>query len=348
MVLQNQARRDCCLAVRSLAVVTGLLCCLALAGCGSGVANLLPGATKPAAGVPSGPTLGYVFSPTDGTLRAMLGVKGSSQFSASIVPAGVYVAGEASTASSTALLEDASGSLFAFDLPLSQPLHVADGLPANAHIAFSSSGTTAIAYGAGSSTISLITGLPATPQVKTVSVPAGSSLLSAIVSNAGTIVMASSGTPIAISALSASGQLSRLSTVAAIGGLNFLPNSDSVLIADSSANTVSLVRNVSTGPVSQPLSAAGINQPVAVAGSQDGKWAIVANGGDAGLLRVDLTAATPATKILCACQPTQLTSLAGGGVFRVNSLYSGPVWTVDLTSATPQLLFVPAIAKGTP
>jgi hypothetical protein len=108
------------------------------------------------------------------------------------------------------------------------------------------------------------------------------------------------------------------------------------------------MRNVSTGPSIQPLTAAGLNQPVAIAGSQDNKWAIVANGGDAGVLRVDLTTGTPAAKVLCACQPSQLTSLAGGGVFRVNALYGGPVWTVDLTPATPQLLFVPAIAKGTP
>jgi hypothetical protein len=348
MVLQDQAQPSRCFPARALAAVAGLFCCVALTGCGSGVSNALPAVTKPAAGAPSGPALGYIFSPTDGTLRAMLGVKGSSQMSASIVPAGVYVAGDASTASSTALLEDATGSLFAFDLPLSQPLHVTDNLPANAHIAFSSSGTTAIAYGVGGSSIALITGLPTTPQVKTINVPAANSLAAAVVSDAGTIVMASAGSPIAIGTLSASGQFARLTTVAAVGGLNFLPGSDSMLIADGAANTVSLVRNVSTGPAIQALTVTGLNQPIAVAGSQDNKWAIVANGGDAGVVRVDLTAGTAAAKVLCACQPTQLASLAGGGVFRVNALYGGPVWTVDLTPTTPQLLFVPAIAKGTP
>jgi hypothetical protein len=278
----------------------------------------------------------------------MLGVRGSAQVSASIVPPGVYVAGETSTASSSALLENASGSLFAFNLPQSQPLHVVDGLPAKAQIAFSSSGQTAIAYGVGGSTITLITGLPTTPQVKIINVPAGNSLASAIVSDGSTIVMASGGSPMPIGTLSANGQFSRLTTVAAIGGFNFLPGSDDMLVADSAANTVTLIDSVSKSPSSQPLTVTGLNHPVAVAASPDKRWALVANGGDAGVLRVDLTSGTAAAKVLCACQPSQVSSLSGGGAFRVNSLYGGPVWIVDATSSTPQLLFVPAIAKGTP
>ena len=321
---------------------------LLLTGGGSGVvSNLLP-TVKPADTTPSGPVLGYVFSPTDGTLRAILGVRGSAQVSASIVPSGLYVTGETSIASSSALLEDSTGSLFAFNLPYSQPVHVADGLPANVHIAFSSSGQTAIAYGAGSSTITLITGLPTTPQIKTINVPATNPLASAVVSDAGTIVMASSGSPMSVGTLSPSGQFSRLTTVASLGGLNFVPGSDDVLIADSAANAASVVHSVSTSPSTQPLAATGLNHPVAVNASQDKKWAIIANGGDAGVVRVDLTAGTTAAKVLCACQPTQLSSLSGGSVFRVNNLYGGPVWIVDVTSTTPQLLFIPAIAKGTP
>jgi hypothetical protein len=121
-----------------------------------------------------------------------------------------------------------------------------------------------------------------------------------------------------------------------------------VLIADSAANAVSVIHTVSTSPSSQPLAVTGLNHPVAVSASQDKKWAIIANGGDAGVIRVDLTAGTTPAKVLCACQPTQLSSLSGGSVFRVNNLYGGPVWIVDVTSTTPQLLFIPAIAKGTP
>ncbi len=325
---------------------------LGLSGCGSGVtANLLPGTSKAVSGVPSNPTLGYVFSASDGTLRAMIGVRGSSQLSTSIVPAGVYVAGEVSRASSTALLEDGTGSLFAFDLPLPQPIHVADGLPAGAQVVFAPSGQYAVVYAPGASSVMVVSGLAATsqvqsPQVQSRAVPGG--LVAAVVSDAGNVVAAVQGTPLGIGTVSAAGLFARVATVSALGGMNFLPGSDSLLLADGSANTAALVRNVSTGPSSLALSVPGLNQPVAIAGSQNNNWAVIADGGDQNLFRVDLSGATAAVKLSCACQPTALSGLSGGAAFRVNGLYGGPVWTVDTSSATPQLLFVPAIAKGSP
>jgi hypothetical protein len=314
-------------------------------GCGSSVANPLAAAIRPAV-APSGPILGYIFSGNDGTLRALLGVRGSARISASIVPPGVYVAGETSAASSSGLLEDASGSLFAFALPQTVPTHVIDGLPANAKITFSSSGQTAVAYSVGGSNIVLITGLPTTPQVQTIKVPANRSPISATVSDDGTIVLVSSGSPMPVGRLAANGAFSTFTTVVAIGGLSFIPGSDDVLIADNAANTISLIHNVSNSPSSQPLNVTGLNHPVAVSASLDKNWAIIANGGDAGVLRVNLTNSTTAAKVLCACQPSQLSMLSGGGVFRVNSLYSGPVWMIDITTPTPQLLFVPAIVRA--
>lgn len=331
-----------------LLAIAGILGCCSVTGCGSAAISPLPSVAKPATGQLSGPVLGYVFSASDGTLRAILGVRGSAQMSASMVPAGVYVAGETSTAGSAALLEDGSGSLFAFELPSAQPIHVLDGLAPDSRIAFSASGTTAIAYAAGGSSIALITNLPGTPQVKTITVPAANALAAAVVSDAGAIAMASGGSPMSVGTLSSAGAFSRVATVGALGGLNFIPGSDDLLLADSAANTASVIRAVSTGPSLQTLTIAGMNQPVAIAASQDKKWAVVANGGDGGVLGVDLTSGSAAGKMVCACQPTQLSALADGGTFRVNALYGGPVWTIDLSNSAPQFLFVPAITKGTP
>jgi hypothetical protein len=347
MNLRDLAQHDPCAPISNLIASVALSACLVLAGCGSGVvASLQPAVPKAAIGIPSGPTLGWVFSSTDGTLRAILGVRGSAQVSASIVPSGVYVAGEISTASGVGLLEDATGTLFAFNLPLPQPVHIADGLPAHAQIVFAPSGQTVIVYVAGGSTMTLIKGLPAAPLLQTRTVPGH--LVSAVVSDGGTVAMVMQGTPMPVGTLAASGQFSALTTVTAAGGLGFIPGSEDLLIADGSANTATLMHNVSGGASIQPLTVTGLNQPVAIAGSQDKKWAVIVDGGDANIFRVDLTTGTAATKLTCACQPALLSSLAGGGAFRVNSLYGGPAWTVDLTSATPQLLFVPAIAIGAP
>jgi hypothetical protein len=327
-------------------LVLGLVASLFLSGCGGSVTNLLPGASKPATGIPAGPTLGYVFSPSDGTLRALLGVRGSAQVSASIVPAGVYVAGEVSTAGSVALLEDGNGSLFAFDLPLSQPVHVVDGLPLNARVVFAPAGQSAVVYAPGGTSVMVVSGLPSAPQVQTRT--SANPLALAAVSDAGSVAVMQQGSPLRVGILSAAGAFSAVASVQAAGGMSFMPGADSLLIADSGANTAALVRSVSSTPSVQALSVTGLSQPVAIAGSYDGHWAVIADGGDQNVFRVDLTTGTPAAMLTCACQPTAVSALSGGGTFRMNSIYGGPLWTVDTTSAQPQLLFVPAIAKGTP
>ncbi len=278
----------------------------------------------------------------------MLGVRGSAQLSASIVPSGVYVAGETSTTGSTALLQDGTGTLFAFNLPQAQPIQVADGLPAKARIAFSPSGQIAIAYASGGSAVTLITGLPVRPQAQTIKVAGHLRVDSGAVSDNGTVAIVGQGSPMPLGTLSSTGIFSPFSSVSTAGGLNFLPSSDDLLIADKAGNSASLFRNVSANPLRQILSTSGMNGAIAIAGSRDRKWAIIANGGDSNLLRVDLNSGNSATTIPCDCKPTQLNMLAGNAMFRVNGLDNGPVWTVDLSGTSPKLLFVPAIGKGTP
>lgn len=281
----------------------------------------------------------------------MLGVRGSARVSASIVPGGVYVAGDASTASSAGLLEDENGSLYAFDLPAAQPIHVADGLPANLRIGFAPSGEIAVAYAPGSSSVTLVKGLPGSPQAQSISVAGSNRVLSAAVSDGGTIVIsaqAGSGSSAQVGTLSAGGQFTRIASATATPSFSFLSGSDDMLLADGGANTLALIHTVSSSPSTQQLGVAGLNNPVAVSASHDKHWAAVANGSDANVLRVDLASGTPVTKLTCACQPSLVSSLAGNAVFRVNPLGTGPVWTVDLTGTTPQLFFVPAIGQTTP
>lgn len=351
MALNDLVPENYCCSWRFGFAMASLCAGLSVVGCGSNTPNLLPvvpPATAASSNVPSGPILGYVFTASDGTLRAVLGVRGSARVSASIVPAGVYVAGDASTASSAGLLEDEAGSLFAFNLPQSQPIHVADGLISRVQIAFSASGETAIAYGAGSSSVTLVTGLPGSPVAQKIPVPSAAQVVSGVVSDKGTVVLVMQGASVAVGTLSANGGFSKFASPSAVPGLNFLPGADDLLIADGGANAVSLIRNVSSSPASQVLTVAGLNKPVAIAASKDRKWAGVVNGGDSNILRVDLASGTAVSKVVCDCKATQLSSLAGNGLFRVNPLGTGPLWTVDLAGVTPELLFVPAIGKTTP
>jgi hypothetical protein len=316
------------------------LLCVLLSGCGGAGSFLPTTGSKSVPGVPSGPTAGFVWSSTDETLRPILGVVGSSQVGASIVPAGTYVSGSASSANDTGLVEDSLGNLFALNLPVSQPSLVATGLPPQAQIVFSPSGANAVAYAAGGSAVTLITGLPSTPKASAIST--AQKLSVAIVSDAGTVLAATQTAPASVGTLSASGQFSPLTSVVKVGGMNFLPAIDDALVADASKNTVSILHSVSGTLAIQMLNSTGVSQPLAVSATQDARWAVVANAGNQNILWIDLkNGGTPAT-LACNCQPNQLNALSGGKSFRLNDLGSGPLWLLDLTSS-PQLVFVPAV-----
>ncbi len=314
-----------------------------LAGCGSSIIAALPSAgTKSIPGVPAGPILGYVWSASDATLRPMLGVVGSGVIGQSIVPAGAYVTGAATSATDLGLVQDATGALFLLDLPTPTPTRVATA-PPQAQIIFSPSGTSAIAYTPSASSILLLSNLTTQPTTKTLTVPTGTLLASAIVSDADTVLLATQSTPARIGTLSSSGQFSQLATTAQFGGMSFVTGAEDALVADAGKNTLTRLHSVSSSPSSQLLASTSLNQPVAVSASRDGRWAVVANAGDQIVVRVDLKSATANTSLACFCQPAQLASLAGGAAFRVNDLTAGPVWIADLTGAAPKMIFVPAI-----
>ncbi len=299
--------------------------------------------SKAVPGVPGGAILGYFWSSNDGTLRPLLGVTGSAQVGQSIVASGAYVSGAASIPSGLGLVEDQKGYLFSLNLPSSRPTRIASGLPAPSQIVFSPQGADAIVYASGATSLTLISALNSQPQTTTIALPSGAKLLAAIVSDAGTVLVATQTAPVAIDILSSGGALLPLSTVAQPGGMSFLPGVENVLIADRGKNALFLLENISTAATVQPLNAQGINLPVAVASSRDSRWAVVANGGDKNILRIDLKNGAAPSIVSCSCQATQLSSLAGSASFQLNELGSGPLWVADLSGSTPQLFFVPAI-----
>jgi hypothetical protein len=331
------------LASRSLFWGLGTLLCSLMAACGTNLSMLPSESSKAVPGVPGAAILGYFWSSNDGTLRPLLGVTGSAQVGQSIVASGAYVSGVASIPSGLGLVEDQKGNLFSLNLPSSKATLIATGLPAPSQIVFSPQGADAIVYASGATSLTLISALNSQPQTMTIALPSGAKLLAAIVSDAGTVLVATQTAPVAIDILSPGGALLPLSTVAQPGGMSFLPGIENALIADRGKNTLSLLQNVSTSLAVHPLSATGINLPVAVASSRDSRWAVVANGGDKNILRIDLENGTAPSILSCSCQATQLSALAGVASFRLNDLGNGPLWIADLSGPTPQVLFVPAI-----
>ena len=328
---------------------------LGAAGCGVSPSSSSGGGAAPIAAT-AGPQLGYIWNSSERSLRPILGVPGAAQIGQSVVPAGQYF--NAATTNSIALLEDASGySLMA--LPSGTPVRLSLPAPTSSttinQLRLSPGGTSAVVFSPGAATLTLVTGLSlvnsaGTNQAHSLTAPGVVS--DAVVSDAGsTAVLVGQK----VTLMSATGSTSNLATLAgSAAGLSFLAasaaNPDDLLIADTAANTLTLVRSVASSPSSATLPTGTLlKTPAAVSASLSGHWAAVANSADASLVRVDLSGQAPAQKVACACQPTLITPLADDGYFRITGppaqaqLIPDPLWIADAT-ATPRTLFIPAVA----
>lgn len=331
-------------AVYSVWILSSLL----LSGCGitsSTASNpsSTGGGSASSATVQSGAQLGATWNAADATLRPVLGVPGSAQFGASLVSAGSYTNGAFSAQSQSALLIDKSGDLSIIAAPSSQPVLLSTGVAANAIIAFSPLGGYAVVYSPGSNSAVLVKGLPQQPVAAPVQM--SSAIQAAAVSDAGTFLAASSaGGRISLITLAAGGTQTTAASVAAYGGMVFLPASEDILFADAAANTLILLHSGS----SQTLATAadGLNKPLAVAASLDGHWTVAANSTDGTMVRVDLTAATPTIRSTCTCVPSTLTPLNGNAVFQLTAPGATATWMIEADGPTPRVLFIPPARHG--
>jgi hypothetical protein len=126
--------------------------------------------------------------------------------------------------------------------------------------------------------------------------------------------------------------------------MTFVAGSEDSLIADSAANT--LVRYHSGVASVLATHTNGLNQPFAVAASQDGHWAVTADQADGSILRIDLTGVTAPAQSTCACSPTQLSELNGNAVFELTAPASTPGWMIEADGATSRVLFIPPVRGG--
>jgi hypothetical protein len=316
-LLASPSTRNC--------VVVALIGLFALCGCGGnvGFSPTGSGPSTPATAAPSGPQLGYAWKADDQTLRPFLGVPGSSQIGESVVPAGVYIAGSASAASAIGILIGSDQQVYRMTLP------------------------SALIFVPGSSKATEVTGLVSTPQVRQILVP--TSLVDAVLSDAGSIVTLLQGSGGgAVDLLTATGDLEPLATLGGAGGVAFVGTADDVLAADSTANSLTLIRSVSKSPSAVAVPTSNLlKTPAAVGAALNGRWAIVANAGESSVVRVDLTGATTPQRLASASQPVMAEQLYGNGVFRFNEIAAGPVWISDITASSPSMLFIPALPVST-
>ena len=318
---------------------------LPLCGCGSGLhAGAAAGVPSSALTVAAAPKLGYVWNETDGTLRPISGVPGSAQFGESVTPAGAYVLGVADPGGNYALLLSASQAIYRMALPSGTPVLLPWQAAAGSKIRMSPQGGAAMVFVPGATVGTLLTQLSATPAGKSIS--SAGAIVDVAVSDAGNVAFASKASGgVSVQVIPAAGQPVTLTPLQAFGGMSFIANTDDLLLADSGANSLVRVRSASTSPASTPLQTAGLlKSPVSVAASRAAHWAVVANGSDASVIRVDLSGATPAQRTACTCQPSMVAQLASDSAFRLTPLKDGPVWISDASNPAFPVLFIPAVA----
>lgn len=327
---------------RTLSLAAAGLCALALlSGCGSGLGSVGTSA-PPAIAATNGPQLGYLWVATDKTLRPILGVAGASQVGQSVVPAGAYQSAVTSAAGTFALMQAADASFDVVALPTGTSVALPVSLPSGATLRLSSSGAAAALYSPGASSAAVITGLPNSPVVRTVS--ASAPIVDAAVSDTGSIaVEVAQGSSLIANVVTLDGKSHTVASLGASGGLTFLPGRDDLLLVDSAANTLTLIASASSAPAASTFPTGTLLQaPLAVGVSQSGRWALVANSAGNGLVRLDLRQRT-SSAVACACTPTLAAPLADDGAFRVTALPADPNWVVEANAATPRVLFLPAV-----
>jgi hypothetical protein len=319
---------------------------LLLTGCGKSNITTTGGNRGIPAGtnVSNGAQMGLIWNSSDSTLRALVGVPGATQLGAAIFPAGTYSNGAYAGLTQTALLIDPKGNLKVMTLPSQQPISIAANVAPSSQISFSPHGGYATILAPGASSLLLVTGIPQSPAVANIS--STTQIQGAAVSDAGTLLVAANGTTtgVTVTSTTAAGTRSMLATLAGFGGMNFVPASEDSLVADSSANTLTRYHNGT--PATLATGVNGLKQPIAVAASQDGHWAVTADGADGFILRIDLTGATPPTQSSCTCSPTQLSALSGNAVFEMVAPGAAPGWMIQADSPTSRVLFIPAVRSG--
>jgi hypothetical protein len=329
---------------------------LTLAGCGTSMNSMPPspsGTIQSQSQPATGPVLGYIWDTPSQSLRPVLGLPGASIVGSATVSASGQGSGLIATASSgisgMALFLDANGGVFQSSLAGGALTKVASIPGANA-LVLSNSGTYALVTGKGVSSVniaSVISGLPQSPATRTLDVSALQSISGGAASDTGTVAIAAGSDQSGASVVAFAGQGAgaQVAATQAFGGMQFVPNSDELVVADGGTGALTAISHVNTTPASAMLSpAGGIASPLALDITPNGRWVLAANHtGD--VLRVDLTGAAAAAKLHCSCAPSQVLAMRGsttGTTVRLVTSGGGPLWIVDAGGANPRVLFIPA------
>lgn len=291
-------------------------------------------------GLIRGPQLGYVFQAGAGTLQPLLGIPEASRLGDALALAVPVSTLSLAPGHALALgVSRDSGEVLLVDLrpgrdPLLQPV---PGLaPSPDRILWSPSGTAATLYYQDPGAAWILTGLPETPTLAALELPAPATLLA--LSDEG-LLLARADT--SLWALAPSQAPRFLSSFGSVTAAAFLPRSRNAVLGDATGSLV-LIRDLPGSAEILTLAGPrdGLSLISAVAASLDGQRIFVADAvsGRIGAIALD---GSPARWMDCGCTPSTFDRLRSGAVFALSPPSRGPLLLLDADSAEPRLLLVP-------
>jgi hypothetical protein len=282
-----------------------------------------------------GPVSGFIFEVQSGELRPMVGVPGSSYLGAallsSVQAAAVSPDGAAALAVSEGRLLLVSG--LRTTAPATAP--VAAALAGVDRIVWSPDGSWAAVYASGSGQAQVIRDAGRAPAPGAV-IDCGS-LTSLAVGAAGDLVAGMEDGVYLLAAGSAPRLIAPAARPAAM-----VARGTSLFVADTGAGRILQVEHFATSPAASTF-AEGLESPVGVQLSADGKRLFAAAAGTRSLSAYDVAARTAVARVELECTPSQLLSFGARDTWLLNSDRSGPdPLFVGTGAGDPAAWFVPA------
>jgi len=296
-----------------------------------------------AAGRMAGPTLGFAFDASLGSIRRLAGIPGAATVGDPIDAGFRLAAAVISPRQDSALTVSAADgqvSILGLGNGNATVAAIAGAMAAPDRLLYSPAGRAALLYQPSTRRLQAVTGLPDNAAVRELSLagfvdpPTGMAI-----SDDGAMVLVASGSeddaPVWL--LAADGTSVPLPVPGKLvafrrdshDALTAGANGDIYLVQDGSA----AFRLIYTGNDAT-------KDPAGVQFSADGARAYVASRGGS------LTALDPATDLAnttsCGCSPVGLEPLGSGTLFRLNEMSGLPLWLLDGAAGTPRVWFIPA------
>jgi len=297
----------------------------------------------------TGPLLGYYFEPGEAALRPIQGIPGAAILGPPL-ELGVRLTRAAVSPQHDYVLARVEGEPeLALVRPEASPpslVRIPGALENPDRMVFSPEGTAALLYRDADGAVQVLAGLPGEPSVVghlTIVADPGAAPALAVSDDAGAILAG----PIRgeVTLFTSDGGSRGVLPAATPASIAFLRQRHDAVIADRAERTVYLLRDPAGRRELTVLAreADGVQDPVAVETSWEGRRALVANA-EGSVLVVDLTGEA-SLLIPCPCQTTGLMRLTGNAVFRLDEPRAGPLTVLDADSSEPRVVFIPAAIR---